>query len=52
MYYHHWFIKGLKKIVSIENLVDSLTQRVGSHFLIMNIFLEFAAKIRTAQKVV
>ncbi len=49
MYYHHWFIKGLKKIVTIENLVDSASRE---SFFDYEYLPEFAAKIRTAQKVV
>ncbi len=33
----HWFIKSLKKLVSIGNLVDSPTRRSGSRFSITNI---------------
>ncbi len=52
MYYHHWFIKGLKKIVSISNLVDSPTRRVGESFFDYEYLREFEAKIGTAGNLV
>jgi hypothetical protein len=44
--------KGLKKIVSIGNLVDSLTRRVGESFLDYEYLRKFKAKIGTARNVV
>jgi hypothetical protein len=44
--------KGLKKIVSIGNLVDSPTRRVGESFFDYQYLCEFEAKIGTARKVV
>jgi hypothetical protein len=41
--------KGLKKIVSIGNLVDSLTWRVGESFFDHEYHCEYEAKIRTAR---
>jgi hypothetical protein len=46
------FFKGLKKIVSIGNLADSPTRRVGESFYDYEYLREFEAKIGTAQKVV
>jgi hypothetical protein len=43
--------KGLKKIVSIGNLVDSPTRRVGESFFDYEYLREFEAKIGTAQNV-
>ena len=51
MYYHHWLFKGLKKIVSIGNLVNSPTSRVGESFFYYEHLREYEGKIRTAQKV-
>jgi hypothetical protein len=44
--------KGLKKIVSIGNLVDSPTRRVGESFFDYEYLREFEAKIGTARNVV
>ncbi len=44
--------KGLKKIVSIGNLVDSPTRRVGELFFDYEYLREFEAKIGTAPNVV
>jgi hypothetical protein len=45
-------LKGLKKIVSIGNLVNSPTRRVGESFFDYEYLREFEAKIETAQNVV
>jgi hypothetical protein len=52
MYNHHWFIKGLTKIVSIGILVDSPTRRVGESFFDYKYLHEIEAKIGTARNVV
>jgi hypothetical protein len=44
--------KGLKKIVSIGNLVDSPTRRIGELFFDYEYLREFEAKIGTAPNVV
>jgi hypothetical protein len=42
--------KGLKKIVSIDNLVDSLTRRVRESFFDYEYLRKFEAKIGTARR--
>jgi hypothetical protein len=44
--------KGLKKIVSMGNLVDSPTRRVGESFFEHKYLREFEAKIGMARNVV
>jgi hypothetical protein len=44
--------KGLKKMVTLGNLVDSPTQRVSESIFDCEYFREFEAKIWTAEKVV
>jgi hypothetical protein len=43
--------KGLKKIVSIGNLIDSPNRRVREWFFYYEYLREFEAKIGTAQKI-
>ncbi len=40
--------KGLKKVVSVGNLIDSPTRRVGESFFDYENLREFEAKIGTA----
>jgi hypothetical protein len=44
--------EGFKKIVSLGNLVDSPTRRVGESFFDYEYLREFEGKIETARKVV
>ncbi len=44
--------EGFKKTVSIDNLVDSPTRRVGESFSDYEYLREFEGKIGTARKVV
>ncbi len=44
-------LKGLKKIVSIGNLVDSPTPRVGELFFDYEYLREYEAQIGTARNV-
>jgi hypothetical protein len=50
--YYHYLKKGLKKIVSIGNLIGSPTRRVGESFFDYEYLRKFEAKIGTARNVV